>query len=62
MFNDIREALQNTLPEQPVHIQEITKQLPFPIEKSIIAIRYLAEHDEHFLLEDGYIRYIRPIE
>ncbi|WP_102408346.1 RecQ family ATP-dependent DNA helicase [Parabacteroides bouchesdurhonensis] len=62
MFNDIREALQNTLPEQPIHIQEITKQLPFPIEKSIIAIRYLAEHDEHFFLEDGYIRYIRPVE
>ncbi|SEF42105.1 RecQ family ATP-dependent DNA helicase [Parabacteroides chinchillae] len=62
MFNDIRKALQNTLKEQTMHIKTLAESLPFPVEKSITAIRYLAEHDEHFILEDGYIHYIKETE
>jgi ATP-dependent DNA helicase RecQ len=53
-FNTIKEALCEILTTQPKHIKSITEALPFPTEKSITVIRFLAEHDKHFILSDGY--------
>jgi ATP-dependent DNA helicase RecQ len=54
-FNTIKEALCEILTTQPRHVKSITEALPFPAEKSIRVIRFLAEHDEHFILSDGYL-------
>lgn len=54
-FNSIKEALLETLTTQPQHVKSITEALPFPSEKSITVIRFLAEHDERFILSDGYL-------
>lgn len=54
-FNTIRDALQKTLTDGPQEAKKLTENLPFPADKIITVIRYLADHDEHFSLEDGII-------
>lgn len=54
-FNVIKDSLLETLTPTPQHIKTITDTLPFPIEKSITVIRFLAEHDSRFILNDGYL-------
>lgn len=54
-FNTIRDALQEALTEGPQEAKKLTENLPFPADKIITVIRYLADHDEHFSLEDGII-------
>jgi ATP-dependent DNA helicase RecQ len=53
-FNTIKEALCEILTTQPQHVKFLTETLPFPVGKSITVIRFLAEHDERFILSDGY--------
>ncbi|MDR1161662.1 MAG: RecQ family ATP-dependent DNA helicase [Tannerellaceae bacterium] len=59
-FNTIKEALCEILTAQPKHVKSITETLPFPVEKSITVIRFLAEHDERFVLRDGYFSLVDP--
>lgn len=54
-FNAIRDALQEALTDGPQEAKKLTENLPFPADKIITVIRYLADHDEHFSLEDGII-------
>ncbi len=54
-FNTIRDALKEALTDGPQEAKKLTENLPFPADKIIIVIRYLADHDEHFSLEDGII-------
>ena len=54
-FNTIRDALQKALTDGPQEAKKLTENLPFPADKIITVIRYLADHDEHFSLEDGII-------
>lgn len=54
-FNTIRDALQKALTDGPQETKKLTENLPFPADKIITVIRYLADHDEHFSLEDGII-------
>ena len=54
-FNTIRDALQKALTDGPQEAKKLTENLPFPADKMITVIRYLADHDEHFSLEDGII-------
>ena len=54
-FNTIRDALQKALTDGPQEAKKLTENLPFPTDKIITVIRYLADHDEHFSLEDGII-------
>lgn len=54
-FNAIREALLSALKDGPMDAKQLTESLPFPANKLITAIRFLAEHDEMFSLEDGVV-------
>jgi len=55
-FNAIRDALLVNLTDEAKDIKEVTGALPFPMEKCITAIRFLADHDERFVVESGRIR------
>lgn len=55
-FNAIRDALLANLTDEAKDIKEVTGALPFPMEKCITAIRFLADHDERFVVESGRIR------
>ena len=55
-FNTIREALLNTLEDNgPQEVKKLTEKLSFPADKIITAIRFLSEHDDRFLQEDGIL-------
>ena len=54
-FNTIRDALKEALTDGPQEAKKLTENLPFPADKIITVIRYRADHDEHFSLEDGII-------
>ncbi len=54
-FNRIQEQLLTAAGEKTVPVKELIQELPFPAEKSLAAIRFLADNDEAFLLEDGYL-------
>lgn len=54
-FNTIRTRLLKILTNMPQSIKEVTDALPFPSEKSLTTIRFLADHDKAFVLEDGYL-------
>lgn len=56
-FNAIREALLKTLTEKPLPVKELIETLPFPQEKCLAAIRFLADQDESFQLNDGILEY-----
>ena len=54
-FNAIREALLKALANRPMEAVKLTETQPFPSDKLITVIRFLAEHDERFSLEDGIV-------
>ena len=54
-FEAIREALSRELADRPLPVKELIEKMPFTQEKSLMAIRFLADQDEHFTLEDGYL-------
>ena len=54
-FNSIKEELLDTLTKDPIHIKSLIDSLPYPQEKCLTAIRFLAEHDARFVLQDGYV-------
>lgn len=56
-FNAIRKQLKESLAEGKQPIQDLAESLDFPKEKILTAIRYLAEHDPHFTVEDLWIQY-----
>ncbi len=59
-FNAIRDALLANLTDEAKDIKEITETLPFPMDKCITVIRFLADHDERFVVESGRIK-IMPV-
>jgi ATP-dependent DNA helicase RecQ len=54
-FNRIREALLQKLSSDPCPVSRLVDALPFPEEKSIQVIRFLSDHDERIVLQDGYL-------
>lgn len=60
-FHAIREALISVLTPQPLPVPELLRQLPFSQEKSLTAIRFLADHDERFSIRDRHI-YFHPAD
>ena len=55
-FNAIRESLIKILAgESPIPVKELIEKLPFPQEKILTAIRFLADQDPQFTLSDGYL-------
>lgn len=54
-ISDIRNRLIELLTETPLKIDQIIPQIPYPEEKTIAALRFLADSDDRFLLSDGYI-------
>lgn len=55
-FNAIRDALLANLTDEAKDIKEVTEALPFPMDKCITVIRFLADHDERFVVESGRIK------
>lgn len=55
-FNAIRDALLANLTDEAKNIKEVTEALPFPMDKCITVIRFLADHDERFVVENGRIK------
>lgn len=60
-FHAIRAALISVLTPQPLPVPELLRQLPFSQEKSLTAIRFLADHDERFSIRDRHI-YFHPAD
>lgn len=54
-FDMIRDSVLKQLSKTPKSISEIIGELPYPEEKSIAAIRFLADNDARFILSDGYL-------
>lgn len=54
-FNIIKENLIKILTTEPIPVKSLTESLPYAYDKSITVIRFLAEHDEQFILKDGYL-------
>lgn len=53
-FNAIRDTLLETLKETgSQEIKKLSEELSFPADKVITVVRFLAEHDDRFSLEDG---------
>lgn len=55
-FNAIRDALLANLTDEAKDIKEVTEALPFSMDKCITVIRFLADHDERFVVESGRIK------
>lgn len=54
-FNAIRNALLEALAKGPQEAGKLTESLSFPADKVITVIRFLADHDNRFSLEDGFV-------
>lgn len=54
-FLAIRDRLQEMSDGQPLSVKETLTKLPFSQEKIFTAIRFLADNDKCFSLEDGYL-------
>lgn len=54
-FNTIRKLLLESLTNKPKDLKEIVNSLPFSSDKCITAIRFLADNEHSFKLEDGRI-------
>lgn len=53
-FNAIRDTLLETLEETgSQEVKKLSEELSFPADKVITVVRFLAEHDDRFSLEDG---------
>lgn len=53
-FNAIRDMLLETLEETgSQEVKKLSEELSFPADKVITVVRFLAEHDDRFSLEDG---------
>lgn len=53
-FNAIRDTLLETLEETgSQEVKKLSEELSFPADKVITVVRFLAEHDNRFSLEDG---------
>ncbi|KKB49335.1 RecQ family ATP-dependent DNA helicase [Parabacteroides gordonii MS-1 = DSM 23371] len=53
-FNAIRDTLLETLEETGSReVKKLSEELSFPADKVITVVRFLAEHDDRFSLEDG---------
>ncbi len=56
-FNAIRDSLQAVLNDGTKEVQQIMGNLPFPADKVITVIRFLADNDAAFTLEDGRLSF-----
>ena len=54
-FDKIRTELLKILEDKPLRVEEILTQIDFPKEKSLTAIRFLADQDDEFNLNEGYL-------
>ncbi|WP_455638698.1 RecQ family ATP-dependent DNA helicase [Parabacteroides sp.] len=60
-FNSIRDTLLEKLADGPQEVKTLAENLPFTSDKVITAIRFLADHDERFSLEDGMLSLTQPL-
>jgi ATP-dependent DNA helicase RecQ len=54
-FDAIREALLEIVSATPAAVKDIVESLSFPADKTLTVIRFLADHDERFILRDEYL-------
>ena len=54
-FNAIRDALLEALADGPAETKKLMENISFPSDKIITVIRFLADHDDRFSLEDGIL-------
>ena len=54
-FNAIRDALLEALADGPAEAKKLMENISFPSDKIITVIRFLADHDDRFSLEDGIL-------
>ena len=54
-FNAIRDALLDALADGPAEAKKLMENISFPSDKIITVIRFLADHDDRFSLEDGVL-------
>lgn len=55
-FEAIRKTLLKRLADHlPVSVNTLVDELPFTKEKSLLAVRFLADQDDRFSLRDGYL-------
>jgi ATP-dependent DNA helicase RecQ len=59
-FNAVREQLETLLLEGPHDIRSLSESLPLEKDRNICAIRFLLEHDERFLLDNGQVSLRNP--
>ena len=50
----LRKVAEDIAPDYP-NLKELIEKLPFPQEKILTAIRFLADQDSQFTLSDGYL-------
>ncbi len=56
-YNRIREALLSRLGEIPVLIHQLVEELPFPADRSLHVIRFMADHDKRLVLDGNLVSY-----
>lgn len=54
-FHAIREALLLTLEPAPMDIQKLVEKMNFTLDKVITVVRFLADNDERFFIQDGKV-------
>ncbi|MDR1938211.1 MAG: RecQ family ATP-dependent DNA helicase [Tannerellaceae bacterium] len=59
-FNTIRDGLLEVLTADPCPVKTLEEFLPFPPERTLTVIRFLSEHDDRFILRDGYLSLKSP--
>ncbi|MDL2256109.1 RecQ family ATP-dependent DNA helicase [Parabacteroides sp. OttesenSCG-928-K15] len=57
-FHAIRASLEAILTEKPVEVKTLVHEIPFPMDKTLQTIRFLADNDPSYSLRDGYISFI----
>lgn len=56
-FNAIRSLLEEKVNEEPVLVKDLLSEISYPMDTVITVIRFLADHDERFILQDGYLQF-----
>ncbi len=57
-FNAIRTLLEEKVNSKSILVKELITMISYPMDTVITVIRYLADHDERFILQDGYLQFI----
>ena len=54
-YKAIRKAIEELVKDKAMPVIQLSESLPFPQDKVLTVIRFLADHDEHFRLKDNQL-------